>query len=291
VNERVILAVKFTPAGSGSVVRKAVGGFLRYVEHRDLHPTQDHARRKPEVSGLLKYVAYRDSASTRAELFGPTGTLGSAERKAFAAFVGGALDNSKAQLYHGRDGELHDRRRAVYGMIISPERASGLDLRKLTVAAVRRLENDCEAKGLHWIAAIHRNTAHHHVHLVLAGMREDEAAGFTRVDITRQRLAAMKEALGQEISRQRGERTPSRAPAASQPGDLIAFQINRAGRPTNRPRGGLIALVGRPSRPSWHANHRVGSVIALRAVARRYQRQMQRELEEGYRQKHWELVA
>jgi len=291
VNERVILAVKYTPAGSGSVVRKAVGGFLRYVEHRDLHPTQDQARRKPEVSGLLKYVAYRDSASTRAEFFGPTGTLGSAERKAFAAFVGGALDNSKAQLYQGRDGELHDRRRAVYRMIISPERASGLDLRKLTVAAVRRLEQDCEAKSLHWIAAIHRNTAHHHVHLVLAGMREDEAGGFARVDITRQRLAAMKEALGQEISRQRGQRTLSRTPAASQPGDLIAFQMDRARRPTNGPRGGLIALEGRPSRRSWHASHRGGSVIALRAVARRYQRQMQRELEEGYRQKHWELVA
>ena len=291
MNERVILAVKFTPAGSGSVVRKAVGGFLRYVEHRDLHPTQDQARRKPEVSGLLKYVAYRDSASTRAEFFGPTGTLGSAERKAFAAFVGGALDNSKAQLYQGRDGELHDRRRAVYRMIISPERASGLDLRKLTAAAVGRLEQDCEAKSLHWIAAIHRNTAHHHVHLVLAGMREDEAGGFVRVDITKQRLAAMKEALGQEISRQRGERTLSRTPAASQPGDLFAFQMDRSRRPANSPRGGLIALEGRASRRSWHASHRGGSEIALRAVARRYQRQMQRELEEGQRQKHCELLA
>ena len=291
MNQRVILAVKFTPAGSGSVVRKAVGGFLRYVEHRDLHPTQDHPRRKPEVSGLLKYVAYRDSASTRAELFGPTGTLGSAERKAFAAFVGGALDNSKAQLYRGRDGELHDRRRAVYRMIISPERASGLDLRKLTAAAVGRLEQECEAQGLPWIAAIHRNTAHHHVHLVLAGMREDEAGGFVRVDITKQRLAAMKEALGQEISRQRGERTLSRTPAASQPGDLFAFQMDRSRRPANSPRGGLIALEGRASRRSWHASHRGGSEIALRAVARRYQRQMQRELEEGQRQKHCELLA
>src|SRR5713226_9026697 len=212
MSERVILAVKFTPAGAGSHVRKAVGGFLRYVQHRDVHPTQPESKPKQEVSGLLKYVAYRDRASWRAELFGPAGALGSAERKAFAAFVVGSIDGSRPQQYRGRDGNLHDRRRAVYRMVISPERASGLDLRRLTVASVTALEHELGSGGLRWIAAIHRNTAHHHVHLVLAGMREDGGGGFVQVDITKPRLAAMKEALSLEIERQRTERMPLHVP-------------------------------------------------------------------------------
>src|SRR2546425_13244860 len=132
MSERVILAVKFTPAGTGSQVRKALGGFLRYVQHRDVHPTQPDGRPRPEVSGLLKYVAYRDRASTRAELFGPSGTLTSEDRKAFAAFVANALDRSKPQLFRSGGGQLRDRRRAVYRLVISTERADRLRLRPLT---------------------------------------------------------------------------------------------------------------------------------------------------------------
>ena len=87
MSERCIVRVKFTPAGAGAEVRRAVGGFLRYVQHRDLHPDATPQRSAPKVTGLLKYVAYRDKASARAELFGPTGALGTQERKAFADFV------------------------------------------------------------------------------------------------------------------------------------------------------------------------------------------------------------
>src|SRR5258706_962773 len=103
MSERVILALKYTPAGSASQVRKAVGGFLRYVQHRDLHPTEPVSKPRPEVSGLLKYVAFRDKASARAELFGPSGTLGSSERKAFASFVASAIEGSQPHLYRARD--------------------------------------------------------------------------------------------------------------------------------------------------------------------------------------------
>jgi hypothetical protein len=296
MSDRVILAVKFTPAGSGSQVRKAVGGFLRYVQHRDLHPTQPEGRPKPEVSGLLKYVAYRDRASTRAELFGPSGPLGNAERKAFAAFVAGAIEGSGPQLYRGRDGEMHDRRRAVYRMVISPERASGLDLRKLTTAAVAGLERESGA-GLRWIAAIHRNTAHHHVHLVLAGMREDGRGGLARVDITKPRLAVMKAALGIEIERQRAERAPSRelthvrTPATKTDVDSVSFDAGAVACPVHT---GAVNRVSPRTRRTWqtlHPTSPAGSVIALRAVAGRYQRRMERELEEGFRQSQWERAA
>jgi hypothetical protein len=294
MSERVILALKYSPSGSASQVRKAVGGFLRYVQHRDLHPTEPLSKPRPEVSGLLKYVAFRDKASARAELFGPSGTLGSSERKAFASFVAGAIEGSQPQLYRARDGQLHDRRRAVYRMVISPENASGLDLRNLTVAAVAALERESGA-DLRWIAAIHRNTAHHHVHLVLAGMRGDGRAGFTRVDITKPRLAAMKAALSLEIERQRLERAPSREPApraalgSATDFAAIAFEAGPIHH-ASRNRSGIRVPVPRRRLPLPHPTLN-GSAIALRAVARRYQRQMERELEQTYRQGHWERAA
>jgi hypothetical protein len=296
VKDRVILAVKFTSADSGSQVRRAVGGFLRYVQHRDLHPTQAEGRPKPEVSGLLNYVAYRDAATTRAELFGPSGTLSSTERKAFASFVAGAIEGSRPQLYLGRNGETLDRRRAVYRMVISPERASGLDLRKLATAAVTPLEQECGTR-LRWIAAVHRNTAHHHVHLVVAGMREDGHGGFVRVDITKPRLTAMKTALGAEISRQREERAPSRQPvslrATSTKTDVEShIFVVKPSRAAIRRCAAIPTspASSRGSRTLYPARH-VGSVIALRAVARRYQWRMERELEESARDGRRELAA
>jgi hypothetical protein len=287
VSERVILAVRFTPAGAASQVRKAVGGFLRYVQHRDLHPTQPEGRPRPDVSGLLKYVAYRDRGSTRAELFGPSGTLTSEDRKTFAGFVANALDRSSPQLFRGRDGKLHDRRRAVYRLVISPERASGLDLRRLTAGAVSRLERESGISGLQWIAAIHRNTAHNHVHLVLAGMHQDADGGYRRVDLSKQRLAAMKEALANEIQYQRAERVPNRAP-------LPAAEA-AAGSVAHRSIASACVHLVRIHQPR-RAHHegpasQHGSVITLRAVARRYQRRMQRELEESYRESQRERAA
>jgi len=296
MSDRVILALKFTPGGAPGQVRRAVGGFLRYVQHRDLHPTEPGGLPKPVVVGLLKYVAYRDRASARAELFGPSGTLDSSDRKAFAAFAVGALEGSRPQLYRGRSGEVQDRRRAVYRMVISPENATGLDLRQLTAAAVSALERDCGG-DLRWIAAIHRNTAHHHVHLVLAGMRADGGGGFARVDITKARLAAMKAALGAEILRQRAERAPSR--------ELSQMTPQGAKSEVDGLSFGAGAVTARvrihPSRPAlpWLQRKRstfrptshVGSVIAIRAVARRYQRQMERELEQSRLQVQWEQAA
>jgi hypothetical protein len=290
MSDRVILALKFTPAGAPSQVRRAIGGFLRYVQHRDLHPTQpDGGRPKPEVAGLLKYVAYRERASARAELFGPSGTLDSADRKAFAAFAASALEGSRPQPYRGRNGEMQDRRRTVYRMVISPENATGLDLRQLTAAAVSALGRDCSA-DLRWIAAIHRNTAHHHVHLVLAGMRADGQGGFARVDITKPRLAAMKTALGAEILRQRAERAPSRELRRVTPrgakGEVDGLSGGAGAVPrrvrtnTSRPISPWLTRKRLPLHPTSH----IGSVIALRAVARRYQRQMERELEQSHRQ-------
>jgi relaxase-like protein len=291
MSDRVILAARFTPAGPLSQVRKAVGGFLRYVQHRDVHPTQADGRGRPEVPGLLKYVAYRDSANRRAELFGPHGPLRSEDRRAFAAFVAKALEDSRPQQFLGRDGELHDRRRAVYRLVISPERAEGLDLRRLTTVAVTRLEKESGIVGFRWIAAIHRNTAHHHVHLVVAGMHADAGGGLRRIDLTRPRLAAMKNELAHEIQRQRAERAPVQTvlpsadlPKATHTRPLAGIVVASSARSTSPTR--------RAMRRRWPAAKTTnGSLIALRAIARRYKWRMERELEDAYRQSEWQRAA
>ena len=120
MTERCIVRVKFTPAAGG--VRQAVGGFLRYVQHRDLHP---EPRVDPQIAGLVKYVAYRDKAASRAELFGSDGFRGTKGRKDFVDFVVRSIAGTEPQLFCSRDGQLMDRRRAVSRLIISPSAAVG----------------------------------------------------------------------------------------------------------------------------------------------------------------------
>src|SRR5713226_1671521 len=208
MSDRCFVRLKWDPATSAGDARRAVGGFLRYIQHRDLHPGSRPVRTAQDVHGLVKYVAYRDKASSRAELFGPKGVGGTDARKGFAAYVTRSIERSQPQLYRSRDGRLLDRRRAVSRFVISPERAVGLDLQQLTRAAVARLESELGVDGLRWIAAVHRNTQHHHVHLVLAGLHEQAPGRYRRVDISKKGLAAIKETFALEISRQRGDRSP-----------------------------------------------------------------------------------
>ena len=187
--------------------------------------------------------------------------------------------------------------------LISPESAPGLDLERLTRAATSRLESEMGVSGLRWIAAIHRNTAHHHVHLVLAGMRLDAAGAYRRIDITKPRLAAMKEALGLEIERQRSERHPlPRIYARPSP----AANITEANSPAIARHVARPVLVqalplrllpririasGDTQAGAYQRMQHPSSLLALRAVARRYSRQMQREVEREARQRGWERVA
>jgi len=282
-------------------VRRAVSGFLRYIQHRDLHPTAKQQRSRSDIAGLVKYVAYRDQASSRAELFGPEGSLGTKARKDFVAFVTRSIEDSEAQLFRSRAGTVMDRRRAVSRFLISPESAQGLDLQRLARAAVSRLQLEMGVSDLRWIAAIHRNTAHHHVHLVLAGMRTDQTGGYRRVDITKPRLAAIKEALGLEIERQRSKRIPSQRTAELPASTSVDDDVLRAIKMPAPARASIVLVRSRPlarvrvaSGWTLAAAHKrsphASSILALQAVARRYSRQMQSEAErEALR--GWERAA
>lgn len=295
MSERCIVRVKFTPAGTDSIVRRAVGGFLRYVQHRDLHVTRPN-RQSQSVAGLVKYVAYRDAAATRAELFGSCGLTGTAGRKAFVEFVGRSIADSQPQLFRTRYGRTLDKRRAVSRLIISPERSSGLDLERLTRAAMDGLAASSGVEELRWIAAIHRNTAHHHVHLVVAGMRLDSSGRYHRFDVSKARLAAIKQAVGEEIERQRRERLQAfdgsqRRPTivgetpSHQASTRLAAPVLLAVKLRIRAPGPKVQTPGAFKRPTF------GSVFRLRAVARAYQRRLEHELEDEARRRQWELAA
>jgi len=285
MSERCIVRVKFTPANAQA--GKAVGGFLRYVQHRDLHP---EAAVDPKIAGLVKYVAYRDKAASRAELFGSQDALGTKGRKDFVDFVARSIAATKPQLFRSRDGQLLDRRRAVSRLIISPERSRGLDLEQLTRAAMASLAAETGGE-LRWIAAIHRNTPHHHVHLVVAGMRQEAGGAYRRADITKLRLEAMKHAVALEIERQRGERVAVRAPDAANDNGAERSRVVHRPIPVSASLIQPLAHRCRPKHRSSGPARASGSLLRLRTVARLYQRQVERETEEEVRRRRWELVA
>ncbi len=280
MSDRVILAVKYTPAGAPSVARRAVGGFLRYVQYRDKHAVATDAPPKPRVGGLLKYVAYRDQGAQEGRLFGPLGTAGDQQRREFGDFVARSLKGSKPQLSPDAKGELIDRRRAVYRFVLSPERAEGLNLRQLTRTAIGRLESETGGSALRWIAAEHRNTAHPHVHIVLAGMRQTGPDQYRSLVLNPRRLAGMKEELMLEIQRQRGAnpRQPEQPRAAARP------RLTAHPRPIPAALPGLkTPSVRAHSRPQVHRRFTLSASALLRAAARRYRWRLQRQVEEEQR--------
>ena len=272
MSDRCILAVKFTPAAAPAVLRKAVGGFMRYVQYRDKHADSLEAVADPKVSGLLKYVAYRDQATEAGRLFGPDGPAGDAERRQLAAYVARGIAATRPQMVVV-DGKPFDRRRAVYRFLLSPERATGLDLRRLTDAAIGRLERESQLTGLRWMAAEHRNTAHPHVHLVLAGVREVSPGRFRGFVLTPRRLAAMKEELTLEIARQRALELNLTPRAVS--------TRSRRAMPKRLPIRRLVAAGGYRRLPS--------TFIELNLAALRYRRQLQRQAELDRYQREREL--
>src|SRR5260370_40494711 len=104
MSERCFVKVAFDAGSCGSQVRRAVGGFLRYIQHRDVHPTSKLAPPTPDVAGLVKYVAYRDKASARPEIFGPQGRLGTKARGDFVGFLSRPSERSEAQVCRTRAG-------------------------------------------------------------------------------------------------------------------------------------------------------------------------------------------
>jgi hypothetical protein len=289
---RSVLALRYTPVSIAGGVRKAVGGFLRYVQYRDQHAEPE---RDGGLDAYVRYVAHRDRTSPGGRVFGAEAA--DVDRRRFVDFVMRSTKGLEPRWVEDRDGKKVDRQRAVYTMVLSPEDWRGLDLRRLARTAMTQLEKDAGVGGLGpWFAAEHHNTAHHHVHIVLAARRELSPGRFSTLVITRQRLQRMKDAIAREIDRQRGhEHTMTRpAPRASTreiAPDRPRPKATRQRRITHRACPLRIrrfqALV------RMHPSNRRGPAVSdvalrLRGVARGYQLRMERELEQSLEREEFE---
>jgi hypothetical protein len=198
---QAILSVRVSAVSAAGAGRRAVGGFLRYLQHRDHHFDREQVR---DVDGLVRYVAYRDAASPEGRLFDRAGTVGRDHRLELTGHVARSLEGVKPRWVRGRDGKVRDQAVALYRFVISPADARGLDLRQLTRETMAELEARVGLGAMPpWIAAEHRNTDHPHVHVVMAGRREVGRGSYRELHLTRERLAAMKTAMVAELERQR----------------------------------------------------------------------------------------
>src|SRR5712691_11378120 len=189
------------PVSVAGGIRKAVGGYLRYMQFRDQSP---EVERQGGLDAFVRYVSHRDRTSPSGRIFGAEGSLTTADRRRLVDYVARSTKGLEPKWVKTRDGKLEDRQRAVYQLVISPDDWRGLDLRRITRSAMKQLENDAGPGGLGpWFAAEHRNTAHHHVQIVLAARRELAPGRFSTLIINRARLQRMKEAIWAEIERQR----------------------------------------------------------------------------------------
>jgi len=276
---RSVLALRYTPVSVMGGLRKAVGGFLRYVQYRDQHlePERDGG-----LDDYVRYVVHRDRTSPGGRVFGRDESAAGTDRKQLVDYIARSTKGLAPKWVETGDGKREDRQRAAYTFVLSPEDWRGLDLRSLARVAMKQLEADAGAGGIGpWIAAEHRNTDHHHVHIVLAARRELVPGQFQTLVITRARLLRMKEAIAREIDRQRGpslERGEGRRP----------HRVTRTNANPERPRHSAYRwrkvrgpLTNLRSLSIIHRGQLAGATLRrLQAVALRYRRQMERELDD-----------
>jgi hypothetical protein len=221
VSERFILSLRYTPVTRLKTLRAGVGGFLRYIQYRDQPQREEQDL---ELSKLLKYVHHRDRTAPRGRLFDARGRSGDLERRSLERYIARSVKGLEPRRQRDGEGRPVDRQRAVYQIVLSPERAEGLDLQRLARTVMAELEREAGHDLPPWLAAEHRNTAHPHVHVVMAARRELEPGHFRSFVINRERLAGMKLVLGREIERQR---EPDRV---REPGAAIADAKQRERR-------------------------------------------------------------
>jgi hypothetical protein len=267
-------------AGAADVAR-----FMRYVQYRDIHPDSKEAR---DVDDLIGYVHHRDPTSPRGRMFDAEGPAGEDERRVMVDLV----SRSNAELLT-RENPSRTSLRAAYRLIISPEEARGLDLKRLTRAMMARLQADAGGKLPPWIAGEHRNTLHPHVHIVLAARRETQPGEFRTLVITRERLAAMKDALHAEMELQRGAHVNMRGSAlrAGEAETMSRLHTKRSPlQPlapiSTRYNAGVVEMLGWTGNQSRRSQRfRPGFEVA--AIAGRLSRHHLREAERLARQRRF----
>jgi len=109
----------------------------------------------------------------------------------------GAEISTALQQWQGEGDQL------LWKFIISPEFGDRMDLQRLTRDLFQRMEQDLD-RPLEWIAVVHRNTEHPHVHVALRGAARDGQELRLSRDYVKQGVRAITEDL---CTRQLGFRT------------------------------------------------------------------------------------
>jgi hypothetical protein len=202
---QAILSAKYMSVGVAGGVTRAAGALGRYVQYRDNKNPNEQVR---DVDGLARYVSYRDRASPDGRLFDANGTIGDEERRDFTRYVSRSVAE-ETRSYRAGDPRA-GRQRAMYRFVLSPADGRDVDLRQLTRNTMGQLAKDVGTQDLRWIAAEHRNTAHPHVHILMAAKREVRPKQYRTVQLTRPRLERMKTAIDQNLTLQRSTRAAGR---------------------------------------------------------------------------------
>jgi type IV secretory pathway VirD2 relaxase len=126
----------------------------------------------------------------------------------------------------------------LWKMIVSPEFGERVDLDKLTRHLMSQMERDLGSK-LEWVAVVHHNTEHPHVHIALRGIREDKSPLELPRDYVRRGVRAVAEDV---CTRQLGYRTQADAIAAERR-EIDERRYTSLDRTLNR-RGGYEPSTG-----------------------------------------------
>ena len=280
-----ILRIRRHYSATAAAARSSARRFAGYTQYRDQHPDSELAR---DVDGLVGYMRFRDITSHRGRMFDSAGTAGSAERESLVGYI----DSSFTGIH--RDGKRSTTNNlSYYDLIISPERAAGLDLKAVTRATMAQLGRDAGTGGLPpWIAAEHRNTRHPHVHVVIAGIRRTPSRRYRTLQITPQRLQNMKQAMTGEIERQRDARVEARGEVVQRLGARPArVEVIRHGARESTLRTAR-GLAGGPSEamartPRVQARPRSHAAPRLRALSARLAHHYRREMQRAVRERKW----
>lgn len=94
---------------------------------------------------------------------------------------------------------------SMWKIVVSPENSQGLDLREHVVALMQKMEHDL-GQRLDWCAIEHRNTDHHHVHVLVRGTAQDGAPAKLNTHYLRTEFQAYSRELATDEIGWRSER-------------------------------------------------------------------------------------
>ena len=107
--------------------------------------------------------------------------------------------SEKSELTSGEAGKMRH-----YRLVISPESPEDFPLQVLAKKLIQRIEYDT-TYVLSWVGAIHENTEHAHIHLVISGLdKKDREVAFSRKYISSQMREHARDILTEAL----GERRP-----------------------------------------------------------------------------------